>query len=79
MENEMKERKQTEDKNKTKPTVDKKPEPVEEPKQEYEIEEGIYEICCFIIGEDLSAAMREIMGFGSFSSTKVFIMNSSIT
>ena len=42
MENEMKERKQTEEKNKTKSTVDKKPEPVEEPKQEYEIEEGFY-------------------------------------
>ena len=42
----------------------------------YEIEEGYYYInFYYIVGEDTFANMKEIMGFGSFSSTKVIVMN----
>ena len=42
----------------------------------YEIEEGYYYInFYYIVGEDTFENMREIMGCGSFSSTKVIVMN----
>lgn len=69
MEREIRERKQIEN---VKESIPKEPPPVQEKEEEYEIEEGNLIVSLTIIGEDVSANMRDIMGFGSFSSTKVF-------
>lgn len=71
MEREIRERKQIEN---VKESIPKEPPPAKEKEEEYEIEEGNPFVSPTIIGEDISANMREIMGFGSFSSTKVFII-----
>lgn len=67
-----------------KPKEEKKEKKEEVPKEEeydpmngfadhesYEIEEGIYSRRGWTVGEDMSANLQQLMGFGAFGSTKV--------